>query len=176
MSAEPFITSLAVTSDASRSCADLWAITSTLGRMHSQNSLNIGQNCPCRFLAVRGEDTHRAPRRSNALCHCTLYRHTNLWWCQHFPAGGLRALHSGWRGRSSGLTRGAHTFDFLVFVPVGAELSISWTDGLISLLFPPITAAFCFIPFSQVNNVFFPLSRGKQSLFSPDLLHLWIAR
>lgn len=167
MSAEPFITSLAVTSDASRSCADLWAITGTLGRMHSQNSLNIGQNCPCRIWQWEGR-THTALHDGLMLSVIVHFINTQI--CDDVSIsrrGGLRALHSGWRGRSSGLTRGAHTFDFLVFVPVGAELSISWTDGLISFLFPPVTAAFCFIPFSQVNNVFFRYLGENKVCFLP---------
>lgn len=87
-------------------------------------------------LAVKGEETHHAPRRSNALCHRTFYQHKNLWRCQHFPGVWLRALHSGWHRRSSELTCGAqtHTGDLLVFVVIGATLSISRTYGLLSVL------------------------------------------
>lgn len=142
MSAEPFITSLNSTFEA--------ALTSpSNNRYFGDNALPVfikyWAELSMPDLAVRGEDTHCAPSRANALCHHTLYQHPNLWWCQRFPGGGgLRALHSGWRGRSLGLTHGvnAHLVVFLVFVLLRAELLITWMDSLISLLFPPVTVVF----------------------------------
>lgn len=112
--------------------------------MYSHNSLNIGKCSPHRIwweeillslayvlsLATRVHivDTHIQTRKK-------------VLRMSMFPEGMSteRDLYSSWHGRSSGLTHRhthvhAYTHSFLVFIPVGAELSISWADSILFTL------------------------------------------
>lgn len=161
--------------------------------MYSPNSLNIGKCSPHRIwweeillslayvlsLATRVHivDTH-------------IKTHKKLLRMSMFPEGisTERDLYSSWHGRSSGLTHKhthvrAYTHSFLVFIPVGAELSISWADSILFTLSslsiqspssapPPPCPSFPlplpFLPFPLV----LPIGRGSPTLLVTRLKHL----
>lgn len=158
--------------------------------MYSQNSLNIGKCSPHRIWWEEILQSLAYVPSLATLVHILdthIQTHNKLLRMSMFPEGisTERDLYSSWHGRSSGLTHRhthvhAYTHSFLVFIPVGAELSISWADSILftlSYLFilspssaplPLFPLTLPFLPFPLV----LPIGWGNPTLLVTRLKHL----